>query len=86
MLERFPADGGYKYYTDADLVTGSAGGDNITSSDPVFVGASDVHLQVSSPAIDAGYPSGTVTGFSDPAPSWLDSANDIGIYEYGGDD
>jgi hypothetical protein len=86
MLERFPADGGYKFYTDAEIAAAGAGGNNLISVDPLLVSSSDVHLQATSPAINAGFPSGTVSGYSDPPPAYLGPAPDIGCFEYGGSD
>lgn len=65
-------------YTNADLVTGSAGGNNILQVTPNFVSSINVRLNAASAAINAG--------FSYSGSIFLGASPDAGIYEFGGSD
>ena len=68
------------YYTFDDWVAQS-GDANSTEVDPLFVSASDVSLQVKSPAIDAGINLGYTIDYAGNSVS-SGPAPDIGAYEY----
>lgn len=69
-------------YNFADWKTNSSQDANSpTPADPLFVSASDFHLQASSPAINTGVDVGLTTDYEDnPVPYGL--TPDIGAYEY----
>jgi hypothetical protein len=58
--------------------------DNVTPADPLFISTSDLHLQSTSPAIDAGIDVSATTGGLDfHGASLYGAAYDIGAFEYG---
>jgi len=78
LIRNFDGGGNIKY-TKAQMESTFAGhANNISATDPLQVSSTDAHLQAGSPCIDAGYATSGV--------SYLGSAVDIGVYEYGGND
>lgn len=54
--------------------------DNLTATNPLFVSLANYHLQVTSPAINAGVDVGLTTDFDG---NLVGTSPDIGVYEYG---